>query len=110
LILDGATTLFRRHGYGGVSIDDIGTAAGIAGPAVYRHFDTKEELLATMMSRAGEQLAASVDSARRPERRRRAGPPDHLLRRHRHRASRHDRRLPRRDPLAQRSSSRARAP
>ena len=62
-ILGAATTLFRRHGYGGVGIDDIGAAAGIAGPAVYRHFDNKEELLAATMSRAAEQLAASASTS-----------------------------------------------
>ena len=62
-ILGEATTLFRRHGFGGVGIDEIGAAAGIAGPAVYRHFDNKGELLAATMSRAAEQLAASVSTA-----------------------------------------------
>ncbi len=62
-ILGEATALFRRHGFGGVGIDEIGAAAGIAGPAVYRHFDNKEELLAAAIGRAGAQLAASAAAA-----------------------------------------------
>ena len=62
-ILAEATTLFHRHGFGGVGVDEIGAAAGIAGPAVYRHFRNKDDLLAATMRRAGEQLAASVSSA-----------------------------------------------
>ena len=62
-ILGEAVALFRRHGFGGVGIDDIGAAAGIAGPAVYRHFDSKDDLLATAMTRAGAQLAAGAATA-----------------------------------------------
>lgn len=62
-ILGEATSLFRRHGFGGVGIDEIGAAAGIAGPSVYRHFGSKDELLAATMLRAGEQLAAGAATA-----------------------------------------------
>lgn len=62
-ILGGATVLFRERGFGGVGIDDIGAAAGIAGPAVYRHFESKDDLLAATMRRAGEQLAAGAAAA-----------------------------------------------
>ncbi len=62
-ILAEATTLFHRRGFGGVGVDEIGAAAGIAGPAVYRHFRNKDDLLAATMRRAGEQLAASVSPA-----------------------------------------------
>lgn len=62
-ILSKSTALFRHRGYGGVGIDDIGVAAGIAGPSVYRHFRSKDDLLLAIMSRASEQLAASVAAA-----------------------------------------------
>lgn len=62
-ILAQATALFRERGFGGVGIDDIGSAVGIAGPALYHYFDSKDELLAAAMSRGGEQLAASVSKA-----------------------------------------------
>lgn len=62
-ILGAATALFRENGFGGVGVDDIGAAAGIAGPAVYRYFENKEDVLAAAMRRGGEQLAASVSAA-----------------------------------------------
>jgi AcrR family transcriptional regulator len=62
-ILAVAVRLFRQHGYGGVGIEDVGAAAGITGPGVYRHFESKEEILAAAFNRASEQLAASVSRA-----------------------------------------------
>ncbi len=63
MLLTAATGLFREHGFAGVGIDEIGAAAGIAGPGVYRHFRNKEELLAAAMARAREPLAAAVTRA-----------------------------------------------
>lgn len=60
VVLASAIQLFRQHGFGGVGIDDIGAAAGITGSAVYRHFDSKDDLLASALYRLSEQLAASV--------------------------------------------------
>lgn len=37
--------LFREKGFRGTSINDIGAAAGVTGPALYRHFSGKGELL-----------------------------------------------------------------
>ena len=62
-ILSEAIVLFREHGFGGVSVDEIGAAAGVAGPALYRYFENKAELLAAAMSRASEQLSAGVSTA-----------------------------------------------
>lgn len=62
-ILAVAIELFQQHGYNGVGIDDIGAAAGITGPGVYRHFQNKEDVLASALNRANEQLAASVTNA-----------------------------------------------
>ena len=36
-----ATRLFAIRGYAGVSLEDLGAACGISGPAVYRHFSGK---------------------------------------------------------------------
>lgn len=52
LILRAAAELFRHRGYQAVGIDDIGQAVGITGPAVYRHFENKEELLMAAMHRS----------------------------------------------------------
>lgn len=50
-ILDRSAALFRRFGYPEVGIDDIGRAAGVSGPAIYRHFDGKQELLDLVIRR-----------------------------------------------------------
>ena len=44
-----AADLFRRHGYHAVGIGDIAAAAGITGPAVYRHFASKQQILAHVL-------------------------------------------------------------
>lgn len=44
-LIDAAAELFRRHGYHGVSVNDIAAAAGVTGPAVYRHFRGKQDVL-----------------------------------------------------------------
>ena len=44
-ILDIAVGLFAARGYHGVSMDDIGSAAGVTGPALYHHFAGKEAML-----------------------------------------------------------------
>ncbi|MBP2705754.1 TetR/AcrR family transcriptional regulator [Microbispora sp. RL4-1S] len=48
-ILDAAAGLFAARGFHGVSIEDIGSAVGVSGPALYRHFSGKEALLAEML-------------------------------------------------------------
>jgi AcrR family transcriptional regulator len=55
-ILDAAAQLFARHGFHGVSIDDIGAAAGISGPGLYRHFAGKTAVLAEMLLQISQQL------------------------------------------------------
>lgn len=44
-IIRAATTLFQDAGYRNVSIEQIGAAVGLTGPAVYRHFPGKHEIL-----------------------------------------------------------------
>ncbi|MEJ2888535.1 SACE_7040 family transcriptional regulator [Actinomycetospora aeridis] len=57
-ILSEAARLFARHGFHGVSIDGIGAAVGVSGPALYRHFPSKEGLLAEMLVGISEHLLA----------------------------------------------------
>jgi AcrR family transcriptional regulator len=59
VILAAAIRLFSQYGHGGVGMDDIGATAGMTGPAVYRHFAIKDELLGYALNRPGEQLATS---------------------------------------------------
>ncbi|MEV5838750.1 helix-turn-helix domain-containing protein [Nocardia sp. NPDC052112] len=46
-----AARLFNTRGYAAVSIDDIGAAVGVSGPALYHHFDGKAELLSQIIDR-----------------------------------------------------------
>jgi AcrR family transcriptional regulator len=55
-ILAAAAQLFWDRGYHEVTLDEIGAAAGIAGPSVYSHFAGKTELLRTITERIGERL------------------------------------------------------
>lgn len=55
-ILRAAAELFARSGFGGVSVDDIGAAVGISGPALYRHFSGKEAILAELLVGISEEL------------------------------------------------------
>lgn len=48
-ILAAAAPLFARHGFHGVSVDDLGAATGISGPALYRHFRAKEDILSELL-------------------------------------------------------------
>lgn len=44
-----AADLFAARGFANVTVDDIGEAAGISGPALYHHFSGKEALLGEML-------------------------------------------------------------
>ena len=47
-ILDIAADLFAQRGFHGVSVADLGAACGISGPALYKHFPSKDAVLAEM--------------------------------------------------------------
>jgi AcrR family transcriptional regulator len=55
-ILEIAVGLFATRGYYGVSMDDIGAAAGVTGPALYHHFAGKEAMLAAALNPVSESL------------------------------------------------------
>lgn len=55
-ILTSAASLFAQRGYLGVSVNDIGEACGISGPALYKHFSGKEQLLAESLTTISERL------------------------------------------------------
>ncbi|MGE2836899.1 TetR/AcrR family transcriptional regulator [Mycobacterium sp. SMC-4] len=50
-----AARLFTERGYHNVSMDDVASAVGLTGPALYRHFRKKHDILAQAIS---EQLGA----------------------------------------------------
>ena len=55
-ILDTAASLFAERGFHGVSMHDIGAACGISGPALYKHFPSKQAVLAEMLVSISEEL------------------------------------------------------
>lgn len=55
-LLAAAASLFARSGFNGVSIDDLGAAVGVSGPAVYRHFSGKPAVLAALLIDASDDL------------------------------------------------------
>jgi AcrR family transcriptional regulator len=55
-ILEIAVRLFAERGYHGVSMDDIGSAAGVTGPALYHHFAGKESMLVAALTPVSEGL------------------------------------------------------
>jgi AcrR family transcriptional regulator len=55
-ILEIAVRLFAERGYHGVSMDDIGAAAGVTGPALYHHFAGKESMLVAALTPVSEGL------------------------------------------------------
>jgi AcrR family transcriptional regulator len=61
-LLDAATKLFLEKGYEGTSVDEIGAAAGLSGPAIYRYFKNKSELLDAVLAAAvAPMLAATAE-------------------------------------------------
>ena len=48
-ILDAAYALFRRSGYGRVSMDEIAAATRVTKRTLYYHFESKDSLLATVL-------------------------------------------------------------
>ena len=61
-ILEAAVALFHERGFEATGIDDIGEAADISGPAVYRHFRSKEEILETLLRERGAATLAEVQA------------------------------------------------
>ncbi|SFO48165.1 transcriptional regulator, TetR family [Pseudonocardia ammonioxydans] len=62
-LLGAAVHLFARRGYPSVSLDDIGAATGIAGPSVYNHFTSKNEVLDAALNRGNEALWLGLHTA-----------------------------------------------
>lgn len=55
-LLTEALRLFAERGYHGVTVEEIGSAVGIAGPSVYNHFSGKAEFLRSLLTRGAESL------------------------------------------------------
>lgn len=55
-ILEAAAELFLEQGFRNVTLDEIGGQVGITGPAIYRHFANKDEILASLIDRTMDRL------------------------------------------------------
>ena len=60
-IMVAATDLFRERGFRETSLGDIGAAAGVSGPAIYRYFSSKGELLSVLIEEAAVVWRGTVD-------------------------------------------------
>ncbi len=71
-LINVAAELFNRQGYHAVGIDQIIAQAGIAKTTLYRHFESKDELIVAVLRRvdkqAREEMRQAVDAmARDPQ-------------------------------------------
>jgi len=55
-ILREAADLFRKRGFAAVGVDEIGRSAGITGPAIYRHFKGKDDILGALFDEGMDEL------------------------------------------------------
>lgn len=74
-LLDAAARLIAERGFVGVRLEDLGSAVGISGPAVYRHFPNKDAVLvellvgiSTRLFEGGSLVVAEATSPRTPSR------------------------------------------
>lgn len=59
-ILRAAMHLFHERGFDGVGVDLIGERAGMSGPAIYRYFSGKDEILITLVDEAIDRVLMST--------------------------------------------------
>ena len=64
-ILEAAMTCFARRGFHQTTMQDISTEAGISVGLIYRYFESKEQVIASMAKDYLSELQAKVDEARR---------------------------------------------
>lgn len=57
-LLAAAEQLIAERGFLAVRLEDIGAAAGVSGPAIYRHFPNKEALLVELLVGVSTRLEA----------------------------------------------------
>ena len=70
-LLKAAARIMAERGFHATRLDDIGSAVGISGPALYRHFSSKHDLLTAVLVDVSERLQAGgekvLDAAPDPE-------------------------------------------
>lgn len=65
-ILQAAAELFYQRGYHRVGVVEIGARIGISGPAIYRHFASKDDILARLFNEAMDEVTGPVDAHEDP--------------------------------------------
>jgi AcrR family transcriptional regulator len=78
-IIEVATQLFNERGFHATGIDDVGAAAGITGPGIYRYFASKDEILIAVFDRVWMMLKEAIEASRTLEP---IDALDHLMARH----------------------------
>ncbi|KUM40504.1 TetR/AcrR family transcriptional regulator [Arthrobacter sp. EpRS71] len=61
-LLSAAAGLFAENGFSRVSLEDLGAAAGVSGPAVYRHFPGKQAVLGELLLSVSRDLLDGGES------------------------------------------------
>lgn len=59
LIEDAAARLFAQRGYTATTVEEIVAEAGVSKPMLYRHFESKQELLMKLLEHRRDELAAA---------------------------------------------------
>src|SRR5579863_3991211 len=65
-IVESAQDLFHRHGIRGVGVETIAEAAGTNKMTLYRHFDSKDQLILEYLNykaRKSEEIWAEIEGA-----------------------------------------------
>lgn len=55
-LLAAAGRLFADRGFAAVSLDEIGAEVGVTGQAIYRHFESKQDMLGVLIGQASYHL------------------------------------------------------
>ena len=61
-IVTAAADLFRERGFRATSLDDIGAVAGVSGPAIYRYFKSKNDIVEAIAQQYSDQVGAALDA------------------------------------------------
>lgn len=59
--LAAASHLFAARGFSNVTIADLGEAAGVSGPAIYKHFTSKENVLFELLLSVSQRLLGAAN-------------------------------------------------
>jgi AcrR family transcriptional regulator len=62
-LLNATAELVAQRGFHAVGIAEIGAAAGVTGSAIYRHFETKVDLLVALFDRVVDDLNDAAQTA-----------------------------------------------